>query len=100
MAHTKEEKDEERGKGREGAGHTLLSPCNIPRLLRLLRYTPLEHQYQSGIHRIEAQPKLDHNPSYECPQNNGLYHPPNSLEENASASDAHERIPGTAIEQP
>ena len=47
---------------------SLLPPCDIPGLLRLLRYTLLEHQYQTWIRRNEAQPRLDHKPSYARPK--------------------------------
>ena len=47
---------------------SLLPPCDIPSLLRLLRYTILEHQYQTWILRNEAQPRMDHIPSYEQPK--------------------------------
>ena len=47
---------------------SLLPPCDIPSLLRLLRYTILEHQYQTWILRNEAQPRPDHIPSYARPK--------------------------------
>jgi hypothetical protein len=42
--------------------------CDIPSLLRQLRYTLLEHQFQTGALRNEAQPIRDHRPSYARPR--------------------------------
>ena len=50
-----------------------LPPCDIPSLLRQLRYTLLEHQFQTWVTRNEAQPVRDHKPSYVRPKR-----PPNS----------------------
>ena len=47
---------------------SLLPPCDIPSLLRLLRYTILEHQYQSWMLRNEAQPRPNHTPCYARPK--------------------------------
>ena len=78
---------------------SLLPPCDIPGLLRLLRYILLEHQYQTWIRRNEAQPRLDQNRLTHGPNDPGLPRPPqNPLLETGNASDAHEKIPGAGIE--
>ena len=41
-----------------------LPTCDIPSLLRQLRYTLLEHQFQTWALRNEVQPIRDHRPSY------------------------------------
>ena len=45
-----------------------LPSCDIPSLLRQLRYTLLEHQFQTWITRNEAQPVRDYKPSYARPK--------------------------------
>ena len=45
-----------------------IPPCDIPSLLRQLRYTLLEHQFQTWALRNEAQPIRDHRPSYARPR--------------------------------
>ena len=45
-----------------------LPPCDIPSLLRQLRYTLLEHQFQTWITRNEAQPVRDYKTSYARPK--------------------------------
>ena len=45
-----------------------LPVCDIPSLLRQLRYTLLEHQFQTWITRNEAQPIRDYKPSYARPK--------------------------------
>ena len=45
-----------------------LPPCDIPSQLRQLRYTLLEHQFQTWITRNEAQPVRDYKPSYARPK--------------------------------
>jgi hypothetical protein len=45
-----------------------IPPCDIPSLLRQLRYTLLEHQFQTWALRNEAQPVRDHKPSYARPR--------------------------------
>jgi hypothetical protein len=42
--------------------------CDILSQLRQLRYTLLEHQFQTWIYRNEAQPFRDHKPSYASPR--------------------------------
>jgi hypothetical protein len=46
----------------------MLPSCDIPSQLRQLRYTLLEHQFQTWITRNEAQPVRDHKPSYARPK--------------------------------
>jgi hypothetical protein len=45
-----------------------IPPCDIPSLLRQLRYTLLEQQFQTWALRNEAQPVRDHKPSYARPR--------------------------------
>ena len=45
-----------------------LPSCDIPSQLRQLRYTLLEHQFQTWITRNEEQPVRDHKPSYARPK--------------------------------
>ena len=44
-----------------------IPPSDTPSLLRQLRYTLLEHQFQTWALRNEAQPICDHRPSYARP---------------------------------
>jgi hypothetical protein len=45
-----------------------LPPCDIPSQLRQLRYTLLEHQFQTWITSNEAQPVRDYKHSYARPK--------------------------------
>ena len=45
-----------------------IPPSDTPSLLRQLRYTLLEHQFQTWALRNEAQPIRDHRPSYARPR--------------------------------
>ena len=45
-----------------------IPPSDTPSLLRQLRYTLLEHQFQTWALRNEAQPIRDHRPSYARPK--------------------------------
>jgi hypothetical protein len=80
---------------------SLLTPCDIPGLLRLLRYTLLEHQYKTWIRRNEAQPRLDHKPSYARPKRPrpapASREPPPRNRKHKQRSD--DKIPGAGIEQ-
>ena len=46
----------------------ILPQADIPGLLRDLRYTLIEHQYETWIERNEVQPRGLHKPSYTKPQ--------------------------------
>jgi hypothetical protein len=46
----------------------VLPQADIPSLLRDLRYTLIEHQYQTWIERNEIQPRGLHKPSYDKPK--------------------------------
>ena len=46
----------------------VLPRADIPSLLRDLRYTLIEHQYQTWIERNEVQPRGLHKPSYDKPK--------------------------------
>jgi hypothetical protein len=46
----------------------VLPQADIPSLLRDLRYTLIEHQYQTWIERNEVQPLGSHKPSYVKPK--------------------------------
>ena len=75
-----------------------LPPCDIPSLLRQLRYTLLEHQFQTWITRNEAQPVRDHKPSYARPKRPHPVAPPRpspNPSERKSANADPKRTPGT-----
>ena len=78
-----------------------LPVCDIPSLLRQLRYTLLEHQFQTWITRNEAQPIRDYKPSYARPKR--PTRPSSPLRTQAktqrrkSASIVPRRTPGTSI---
>jgi hypothetical protein len=72
---------------------SLLPPCDIPSLLRLLRYTILEHQYQTWILRKTTY-RLMHGPNNPSPPR-----PPQNHLETENASAAHAKIHGAGIER-
>ena len=84
----------------------VLPRADIPSLLRDLRYTLIEHQYQTWIERNEVQPRGLHKPSYDKPKGPPKapspppHHTHHPCRPTRRGSDGAERITGPATDGP
>ena len=84
----------------------VLPQADIPSLLRDLRYTLIEHQYQTWIERNEVQPRGLHKPSYTNHRGPPRPHPPpphrthHPRRPQRRGSDGTGRTPGPATDGP